>query len=95
MRPTDEVLKERASVYGDFTNGSNLEAEILKLLKTNHFKQHGTYLTELETIFFSKIIMKLSRLSITPDHIDSWTDIAGYARLIEQHYAGVQNAKGN
>ena len=95
MRTTDEVLKERASVYGDFTNGSYLESEILKLLKANHFKQHGTYLSELELVFFSKIIMKLSRLSVTPDHIDSWTDIAGYARLIEQHYAGVQNAKSN
>jgi len=53
------------------------------------------YLSELELIFFSKIIMKLSRLSVTPNHIDSWTDIAGYARLIEQHYTGVQNAQGH
>lgn len=95
MRPTDEILKERGNVYGDFTCGSYLESEILKLIKANHFKQHGTYLSELELIFFSKIIMKLSRLSVTPDHVDSWTDIAGYARLIEQHYAGVQNAKSN
>jgi hypothetical protein len=95
MRTTDEVLKERGNVYGNFTDGSYLESEILKLLNANHFKQHGTYLSELERIFFSKIIMKLSRLSVTPDHIDSWTDIAGYARLVEQHYAGVQNAKGN
>jgi hypothetical protein len=95
MRTTDEVLKERGSVYGDFTNGSNLEAEMMALLAHNHYKQQGKAITELERIFFSKIIMKLSRLSVTPDHIDSWTDIAGYARLVEQHYAGVQNAKGN
>ena len=95
MRTTDEVLKERASVYGDFTDGSTLEAALIELLEFNHMRQHKKALTELERIFFSKIIMKLSRLSVTPDHIDSWTDIAGYARLIEQHYAGVQNAKSN
>lgn len=93
MRTTDEVLQERGSVYGNFTDGSNLEAEIMALLAHNHHKQQGKALTELERIFFSKIIMKLSRLSVTPDHIDSWTDIAGYARLVEQHYEGKQNGR--
>jgi hypothetical protein len=93
MRTTDEVLQERGSVYGNFTDGSNLESEIMKLLAGNHFKQHGKPLSELERIFFSKIIMKLSRLSVTPNHVDSWTDIAGYARLVEQHYEGIQKCQ--
>lgn len=95
MKTTDEILQERGEFYGNFSNGSNLEAEIMALLAHNHYKQRGNALTELERIFFSKIIMKLSRLSVTPDHIDSWTDIAGYARLVEQHYVGVKNAKSN
>lgn len=93
MKTTDEVLKERGSVYGDFTDGSDVEAVIMGILAENHFNQTGKSLTELERIFFSKIIMKLSRLSVTPDHIDSWTDIAGYARLVEQHYEGKKNGK--
>jgi len=95
MKTTDEVLKERGSVYGDFTDGSRLEMQMMALLAFNHEKQCSKQLSELERVFFSKIIMKLSRLSVTPNHIDSWTDIAGYARLIEQHYIGVQNAKSN
>lgn len=91
MKTTDEVLQERGSVYGNFTDGSNLESELMALIAYNHQKQRGKALTELERIFFSKIIMKLSRLSVTPDHVDSWTDIAGYARLVEQHYERLQN----
>ena len=37
----------------------------------------------INVIYLSKIVMKLSRLAISPDHVDSWTDIAGYARLVE------------
>jgi hypothetical protein len=92
MRLTDEVLKERGEVYGNFTDGSRLEMQIMALIAFNYEKQHRKPLPELERIFFSKIIMKLSRLSVTPNHIDSWTDIAGYARLVEQHYTGVHNA---
>ena len=93
MKTTDEVLKERGEFYGNFSDGAALEANILSLLAQNHLKQRGRQFSELERIFFSKIIMKLSRLSVTPNHVDSWTDIAGYARLIEQHYNGVTNGQ--
>lgn len=32
-------------------------------------------------VAISKIVMKLSRIAVTPDHVDSWADIAGYAQL--------------
>ena len=95
MKTTDEVLQERGSVYGDFTLGSEIEAAMMNIICANHESQVGKPMSAINKIFFSKIIMKLSRLSVTPDHIDSWTDIAGYARLVEQHYEDKKNAKGN
>jgi hypothetical protein len=86
MKTTDEVLQERGSVYGSFTQGSEIEAAMMNLICANYESQTGKPMSSINKVFFSKIIMKLSRLSVTPAHIDSWTDIAGYARLIEQHY---------
>lgn len=93
MKTTDEVLQERGSIYGDFTRGSELEAAMMNIICANHEIQTGKPMSAINKIFFSKIIMKLSRLSVTPDHVDSWTDIAGYARLVEQHYEGNKNGK--
>lgn len=83
MKTTDDVLEERGKNYGDFGSGARLEAQILNLLASNHAAQTGNQLSTEHVIWFSKIIMKLSRLSVTPNHIDSWTDIAGYGRLVE------------
>lgn len=83
MKTTDEVLQERGQNYGDFGSGARLEAALLDLLINNHITQSGKMLQTEHVIWFSKIVMKLSRLLVTPDHIDSWTDIAGYGRLVE------------
>lgn len=83
MTTTDDVLKQRGAIYGDFFEGITCEAQLLSILENRYLKQHGTTMPRHYYLYFSKIAMKLSRLSISPDHIDSWTDIAGYARLVE------------
>lgn len=83
MKTTDDVLQERGQSYGDFGTGARLEATIIELLAANHAKQTGSPMQIEHIVWFSKIVMKLSRLSVTPEHIDSWTDIAGYGRLVE------------
>jgi hypothetical protein len=86
MSDTDNLLKERGATYGNFADGIQLEAEILNAINARHKKHHGHDIDAMNALFLSKIAMKLSRLSITPDHVDSWRDIAGYARLVELHY---------
>ena len=85
MKTTDEVLQDRHNVYGDFFEGITCEAQILEIIKSRYFEQYKLPLPPTYYLFFSKIVMKLSRLAVSPDHIDSWTDIAGYARLVELH----------
>jgi len=93
MKTTDEILEERGNVYGDFTLGSEVEAAMMNIICANHESQTGRPMSAINKIFFSKIVMKLSRLSVSPSHIDSWTDIAGYARLVEQHLIKEQNGR--
>ena len=72
----DEALRavneKRGSVYGhpadDFARAAELKAAIsgCKDARIRHAME--------------MICAKLSRLVETPDHLDSWIDIAGYAR---------------
>jgi hypothetical protein len=94
MSTTDELTKERGKVYGDFYEGITLEAQLLQAIKDRHMHHYGYEMSMVYQMYFSKILMKLSRLSVTPDHLDSWKDIAGYARLVELHLLKkVENAK--
>jgi len=83
MKTTDQVLEQRGEVYGDFFEGVSLEAVILENIKDRYRKQHNKEMDPVHVIYLSKIAMKLSRLAVSPSHVDSWTDIAGYARLVE------------
>lgn len=94
MTTTDQVLEQRGTVYGDFYDGVSLEAVILENIKDRYRKTHGKELDPIYVIYLSKIAMKLSRLAVSPNHIDSWTDIAGYARLVELQFIKEQHAKG-
>jgi hypothetical protein len=92
MTTTDQVLEERGSVYGDFYEGIELEASLLEAIKGRYQKHHEEAMHPIHATYISKIVMKLSRLAVSPDHIDSWTDIAGYARLVELHLKEIDNA---
>lgn len=92
MSNVNETLEKRGEVYGKFSHGVALEAEILSLIKGRHYAEHGIDMPEWEVVALSKIVMKLSRLAVSPNHIDSWHDIAGYAVLVETHLKENTNA---
>jgi hypothetical protein len=93
MKTTDQILEQRGEVYGDFFEGISLEATILKGMTDRYAEHHGSSMNPVNVIYLSKIVMKLSRLAVSPNHLDSWTDIAGYARLVEIQLTKEQNAK--
>lgn len=76
LRKFDEALKsittERGAVYGhpadDFAAAAKLKAALPEFSdpRIRHVAE--------------MIAIKLARLSATPNHLDSWIDIAGYAR---------------
>ena len=85
MSNVNETLEKRGEVYGNFTRGINLEAIVMDTIKGRYYSEHGTDMNEWDIVAISKIVMKLSRLAVSPEHVDSWHDIAGYATLVEQH----------
>ncbi len=69
-----KVLEERQKTYGDFEELSYRKVRLLSTV--------GNMPTEAMAEALSQICTKLSRISHTPKHVDSWRDIAGYATLI-------------
>lgn len=70
----DQVNAERRTVYGHpldhFTLAATLKAP---LQQCQHLSaRHG----------LEMIADKMARLCTSPDHLDSWLDIAGYARAV-------------
>ena len=83
MKP-EETIKERAEIYGEYRKGCTVRVKILNIIKDSYYYHHGNNMPELYLEYFHDIINKLSRLAVTPDHKDSWHDIAGYATRIEE-----------
>lgn len=82
MQEIEKLLEERGSVYGDFYAGTLAEASILGILRNNYSDAHHAELSLKHQVWLSKIITKLVRLSVSPNHLDSWIDISGYATLV-------------
>lgn len=80
----DETVKTRQSDYGPYGKGIDLRVALLNLIKESHEAHHGEPLSDTHTQYFWDIFNKVSRLAISPDHLDSWHDIQGYAKIIEQ-----------
>lgn len=82
----ESTLKDRGSVYGSYQVGTEFRAKVMDLIDTTRCKHGFKPLTTVEKVYIFDIINKLSRLVATPNHIDTWHDIAGYATLVEKVY---------
>ena len=80
----EDTLKERGEVYGDYKGGNVFRVNLMKLIQQRYKDVHGEPMELEHEYFIYDIVLKLSRLSVTPTHKDSWLDIAGYATLIKE-----------
>tara|TARA_R110002051_G_scaffold16439_2_gene49643 strand:- start:1031 stop:1276 length:246 start_codon:yes stop_codon:yes gene_type:complete len=67
---------ERAGTYGDSGKNHARIAAMWSALLEQEITAHQVYLC--------LIAVKMSRLMASPQHRDSWLDIAGYAALAEK-----------
>lgn len=84
MSEVKETLKERGKVYGDYKGGSEFRANVMKLIVDRYAKVNHGGMPAIHMVYVYDIVNKLSRLAVTPYHIDTWHDIAGYATLVEK-----------
>ena len=78
------ILEERGDVYGDYRRGLIFRLELMDLISGRYEEVNGTAIDDEELMLFNDVISKLGRLAVSPKHLDSWKDLAGYALLIEE-----------
>lgn len=74
---TQELLAERGATYGDAWLVTGIIVELLRQRRLLDRIISSSYFYNWITI-----LCKLVRLLATPNHLDSWRDIIGYAQLI-------------
>lgn len=80
----DETLGQRSPVYGPYGGQIMVRNELIKVMTDSYYELHGTHMSDRHQQYIWDIANKLSRISASPDHLDSWHDIQGYAKLIEK-----------
>ncbi len=86
----DETLDNRAKDYGKFIQGAEI-MQMLKRIVHNYIELRGTKLAFDQREAIDMIIHKLGRIiNGNPDKVDTWVDIAGYAKLVADRLEGVE-----
>jgi hypothetical protein len=84
----DGTLDERAQDYGKFKDGAALMQGIKRLL-ADHARAHDKTFADDQWEALEMIVHKMARIvNGNPDKVDSWTDIAGYAKLVADRLQG-------
>ncbi len=84
MSDVSRTLEKRGEVYGDYKGGSKLRATIMELINIRYQEVNEHPMSPLDQTYIYDIVNTLSRLAVTPDHEDTWLDIAGYATLVKE-----------
>lgn len=92
MSEIEQTLNDRSAKYGDYSTAVHVRASIMRHLKNFHRAHTGAEMEEEDANCIIDIVGKLCRIAATPNHIDSWHDVAGYATNIENYYKGKLNA---
>ena len=77
------TLNERGTKYGDFGDLAVLDQGLKRMV----FDEDGrskNQMTSQQRLAMEMILHKVARIAMgDPDHVDSWHDIGGYAKLAE------------
>ena len=83
MTSIEETLEQRGKRYGKFTDHAQVTQD-LKRVAANHLRSTGLLLAADQQEALDMIFHKIGRIVCgDPDYGDSWHDIAGYAKLVE------------
>ena len=86
----DAILDDRAKDYGKFIQGAEI-MQMLKRIVHNYIEARGTKLAFDQREAIDMIIHKLGRIiNGNPDKVDTWVDIAGYAKLVADRLEGIE-----
>jgi hypothetical protein len=83
------LLTERGHEYGPFRDGAAL-MQGMKRLMADHARAHDKTFSDDQWEALEMIVHKIGRIvNGSPDKVDHWKDIAGYAMLVADRLEGV------
>jgi hypothetical protein len=86
MSDIESVLTERGSRYGDFSDHARITQNLKRAMADS---PRWGILQDDQREALEMLAHKIGRiLNGDPDYVDSWTDIVGYARLVEKRLTG-------
>jgi hypothetical protein len=78
----EQILEQRGNQYGEFTEHARVTQNIKRAMEDS---EHWVELSDDKREALEMIAHKIGRiLTGNPEYKDSWTDIIGYARLVEK-----------
>jgi len=87
----DETLADRGKRYGEFDDHATVTQEIKRTLQAH---VNWDCLEDDQKEALEMIAHKIGRIiNGDPNYVDSWTDIIGYARLVEKRLLDEQEAQ--
>ena len=88
VQEIDAILNERGSRYGNFFDHATITYQLKEIAHEFAAKRGKTFAHD-QCEALDMIFTKLGRiLNGDPNHVDSWTDIAGYATLVADRLQG-------
>jgi len=77
---TDDIIKKRTPVHGEYTENSRCTWEIMRAMMQ---ERNWSTLDDKQKHSLYMIVHKIARIVTgDPDYEDHWDDIAGYAKLV-------------
>ena len=90
MDQTTAILEERGKTYGPFTGHAAITQSIKRAMFQQTRAANGPSLDDDQREALEMIAHKIGRIiNGDPNYLDSWDDIAGYARLVADRLRGV------
>lgn len=84
----NDTLKERGRTYGDFADVAHRAQSIKGVIRCG---KTWTRMASCQREAMEMMANKMARLlEGSPNHVDSWHDIAGYAQLVVQYLEGAR-----
>ena len=84
----EKILNKRAEQYGTFMRNADIAIKLKQVIH-NAMVREDTQLYPDQLQALDMIVTKIGRiLTGNPSHLDSWIDIAGYAKLVSDRLQG-------
>ena len=84
----EKILNKRAEQYGTFMRNADIAIKLKQVIH-NAMVREDTQLYPDQLQALDMIVTKIGRiLTGNPSHLDSWVDIAGYAKLVSDRLQG-------